>query len=207
MRQRGKIPSREEIALLEPFLGLALDSILVPSTSVQVDHAVSELAAARFVGFDTESKPVFVKGVTSDGPHIVQFATLEKAYVFQLYHSACRAAASALLGSIDVVKVGFGLWSEQDRLPKKLGVEPRAVVDLDTVFRREGYRKAIGVKTAVALVLEKNLRKSRRMSTSNWARRELMPNQLLYAANDAYAAVKVFDALGLSDAEIGRAHV
>jgi ribonuclease D len=202
MTQRIEGPTREEMALLEPFTGLTIDRICVPSTQTEIDHAAVELAAARFVGFDTESKPTFAKGEVSDGPHTVQFATLEKAYVFQLHRTECHAAVSALLTSTEVVKVGFGLRSEQDQLPRKLGVHPRAILDLCAVFRRQGYRKTIGVKTAVAVVFKQKFQKSKRVTTSNWARHELAPNQLLYAANDAYAAVKVLDALGLGEAEL-----
>jgi ribonuclease D len=202
MTPRIEGPTREEIALLEPFIGLTIDRIFVPSTRAEIDHAAAELAAARFVGFDTESKPTFAKGEVSDGPHTVQFATLEKAYVFQLHRAECHLAVAGILASTDIVKVGFGLRSEQDQLPRKLGVHPRAVLDLCAVFRRQGYRKTIGVKTAVAVVFKKKFQKSKRVTTSNWARHELAPNQLLYAANDAYAAVKVLDALGLGEAEL-----
>ncbi len=202
MTQRIEGPTRDEMALLEPFTGLTIDRIFVPSTQAEIDHAAAELAAARFVGFDTESKPTFAKGEVSDGPHTVQFATLEKAYVFQLHRTACHSAVSAILTSTDIVKVGFGLRSEQDQLPRKLGVHPRAILDLCAVFRRQGYRKMIGVKTAVAVVFKQKFQKSKRVTTSNWARHELAANQLLYAANDAYAAVKVLDALGLSEADL-----
>lgn len=202
MTARIDIPTRDEMALLEPFAGLTLDDILVPCTPAQIDHAASELSAARFVGFDTESKPIFAKGQVSDGPHTVQFATMEKAYIFQLHRPECHQAVGDLLGSISVVKVGFGLRSDQDQLPKKLGVHPRAVLDLSAVFRRQGYRKMVGVKAAIAVVFNQRFQKSKRMSTSNWARHQLMPNQLLYAANDAYAAVKVLNALGLSEDEL-----
>ena len=202
MTQGIESPTRDEMALLEPFAGLTIDRIFVPSTPAEIERAATELATARFVGFDTESKPTFAKGEVSDGPHTVQFATLEKAYVFQLHRTECHPAVSALLSSTDVVKVGFGLRSEQDQLPRKLGVHPRAILDLCAVFRRQGYRKMIGVKTAVAVVFRQKFRKSKRVSTSNWARHELAPNQLVYAANDAYAAVKVLDALGLSEADL-----
>ncbi|MCG6873640.1 MAG: 3'-5' exonuclease domain-containing protein 2 [Betaproteobacteria bacterium] len=202
MTQRIEAPTKIEIALLEPFAGLPLDRIVVPSTGTEINDAAADLATARFVGFDTESKPVFAKGEVSDGPHVVQFSTLERAYIFQLHRPECHEAVGALLASIAVVKVGFGLRSDQDQLPRKLGVHPRAVLDLNAVFRRHGYRKAIGVKAAVAVVFKQKFQKSRRMTTSNWARRELMPNQLIYAANDAYAAVKVLDALRLSEDEL-----
>lgn len=202
MTQAVESPTRDDMALLEPFAGLTIDRIFVPSTRAEIDRAAIELATARFVGFDTESKPTFAKGEVSDGPHTVQFATLEKAYVFQLHRTDCHQAVSAILTSTEIVKVGFGLRSEQDQLPRKLGVHPRAILDLCAVFRRQGYRKMIGVKTAVAVVFKQKFQKSKRVSTSNWARHELAPNQLVYAANDAYAAVKVLDALGLSEADL-----
>ncbi|MDP1999228.1 MAG: 3'-5' exonuclease domain-containing protein 2, partial [Rhodoferax sp.] len=37
--------------------------------------------------------------------------------------------------------------------------------------------------------------KSKKAATSNWSMPHLSPNQVLYAANDAYAAVRVFHAL------------
>jgi ribonuclease D len=49
----------------------------------------------------------------------------------------------------------------------------------------------------VALVFERRFVKSRKATTSNWANRQLTDAQLRYAANDAYAAIRVFDALGL----------
>ena len=177
------------MALLEPFAGLTVETFPLKEK-------------ARFVGFDTESKPVFAKGEASDGPHVVQFSTLERAYIFQLHRPECREMVGALLVSIDVVKVGFGLRSDKDQLPKKLGVHPRAVLDLNAVFRRIGYRSSIGVKAAIAIVFKQKFQKSRRVTTSNWARQQLMPNQLMYAANDAYAAVRVLDALGLSEDEL-----
>ena len=40
--------------------------------------------------------------------------------------------------------------------------------------------------------------KSKKAATSNWANVRLTEAQLVYAANDAYAAIRVFEALGLA---------
>jgi len=40
--------------------------------------------------------------------------------------------------------------------------------------------------------------KSKKAATSNWANLRLTESQLVYAANDAYAAARVFHALGLA---------
>jgi hypothetical protein len=87
-------------------------------------------------------------------------------------------------------------------LHRKLGITLQAILDLDALFRNDGYRKDIGVKTAVAIVLHKRFQKSKKVSTSNWSREQLTPAQLMYAANDAYAALKVLHALNRSESEL-----
>ncbi|MBI2768656.1 MAG: 3'-5' exonuclease domain-containing protein 2 [Burkholderiales bacterium] len=191
-------PSKEEIALLEPFDRLGLDRIALVSTRGQAEQALVELAGAPVWGFDTESKPTFFKDQVSEGPHILQLSTLERAYVFQLHDLECRAVAASLLALPGVHKAGFGLGDDKKRIVAKLGVEPAGVIELNTVFRERGYRKDMGVKGAVAVLFNKRFIKSRKATTSNWANPRLTEAQLVYAANDAYAAVRVFHALGLA---------
>jgi ribonuclease D len=192
------LPSPEEIALLEPFERLGLDRILLVRSEADAQQAADSLRAAPVWGFDTESRPTFEVGQASEGPHIIQLATLEHAYIFQLHDAACRAIAGKLLAHPACVKAGFGLRDDTRRITHKLGVEPSAVLDLDTVFRERGYRRQMGIKAAVAVLFEKRYLKSKRAATSNWAQRELTPAQLLYAANDAWAALRVYQALGLN---------
>ena len=191
------LPSREEIALLDVFQGLEMRDIELVATAEDAARALASLGQLRVVGFDTESKPTFLKNEVSTGPHTVQLASLDRAWVFQLHDAACRAAAASLLASSALTKVGFGLSSDRTQIRAKLGIEPQAVLDLDTVFRRRGHRNSVGVKTAVALLFEQRFVKSRKQTTSNWASKHLSEGQLRYAANDAYAAMRVFDALGL----------
>jgi ribonuclease D len=55
----------------------------------------------------------------------------------------------------------------------------------------------MGVKAAVAVMYQRRFIKSKKAATSNWAARQLSEAQLVYAANDAWAALKVYEALGL----------
>ncbi|MEN8166711.1 MAG: 3'-5' exonuclease domain-containing protein 2, partial [Pseudomonadota bacterium] len=57
-------------------------------------------------------------------------------------------------------------------------------------------------RAAVAIMFNKRLQKSKSVSTSNWALPLLKPNQQLYAANDAYAALKILQALKKPEAEL-----
>ncbi|MBI2746921.1 MAG: 3'-5' exonuclease domain-containing protein 2 [Burkholderiales bacterium] len=190
-------PSKDEINLLDPFERLGLDRIRLVSTTKEAEKACAELAAAAHLGFDTESKPTFRVGELSDGPHIVQLATPEQAWVFQLHEPASRAPVAELLALHGVTKAGFGLGDDRKRITAKLGVEPAGVLELNAVFRERGYRKDMGVKAAVAILFNRRYLKSKKAATSNWAHPRLTEAQLVYAANDAWAAIRVFHALGL----------
>src|SRR5262249_11609337 len=142
------VPTPGELALLAPFPRLGLDRIVVVADADAAQRATDVLLRAEAWGFDTESRPTFVAGQASEGPHVIQLATLEQAFVFQLHDVDCRAAAGALLARGGIVKAGFGLREDQRRIVHKLGVEPRDVLDLDAVFRQRGYRRQMGVKAA-----------------------------------------------------------
>lgn len=190
-------PSKAETSLLAPFPGLLLEQIVVPLSKAECDAAAQEILAAGIAGFDTESKPTFDVGAISAGPHVLQFALHDKAYIFQLHQLACREAVVELLRSEQLLKVGFDLKSDHQQIYQRLGVRLGAVLDLNQVFRHLGYSNSMGARAAVGVVLQQNFRKSKHVTTSNWSLPQLTPRQLLYAANDAYAALKVFEALNL----------
>ena len=195
---RHTTPDKEAIALLPAFERLGLDRITLVSTGDAAREAAAALKDAPAWGFDTESKPTFRVGELSDGPHILQLATARHAWVFQLHESDCRAVAADLLALEGYAKAGFGLGDDRKRIIHKLGVAPMGVLELNTVFRERGYRKDMGVKGAVAVLFNQRFIKSKKAATSNWANLRLTEAQLVYAANDAYAAIRVYEALGLS---------
>ena len=68
------------------------------------------------------------------------------------------------------------------------------MLDLGEVLRGPGHRGTVGAKVAVAHYFGEKLLKSKRVGTSNWANRRLDERQMLYAANDAHVALKIFHA-------------
>ena len=197
MQERHPTPDKEAIALLPPFERLGLDRITLVSTGAQAHKAHAALTQAGAWGFDTESKPTFKVGEVSDGPHILQLSTPQRAWVFQLHEPECRAVAAELLALGGIAKAGFGLGDDKKRIIHKLGIEPQGILELNTIFRERGYRKDMGVKGAVAVLFNRRYTKSKKATTSNWANLRLTEAQLIYAANDAWAALRVFDALDL----------
>jgi len=184
---------------LPPYRGLSLSEVRMVRSSQDAEAALAALLEADVLGFDTESKPTFRKGEVSTGPHLVQLATDQHAYLFQvgaLGTDAARSAAPiavlrAVLESSAILKVGFGLGDDLRRLQAKLGIETRNVLDLATALRR-GERNAWGAKTAVERFFGQRLQKSRRITTTNWALPQLSEKQILYAADDAHVALRIY---------------
>lgn len=189
---RREPPSSEAMALMPLFPRLGMGQIRLVQTERQAQEAAARLLACSVWGFDTESKPTFRVGEVSTGPHVVQLATREQAWVFQLHDAACSAIVAQLLATAGIVKAGFGLQDDKKRIRAKLGVEPLDVMEINTLFRQLGFRKEMGVKAAVATLFGQRYIKSKKASTSNWALPQLSEQQLIYAANDAYAAYCVY---------------
>jgi RNA polymerase sigma factor for flagellar operon FliA len=192
-------PSAEDS--LPPYEGIRLADVRLVRSQQDADAALAALLAADTVGFDTESKPTFQKGEVSTGPHLVQLATDEHAYLIQIpvRHAADAessaapgiAVVRAVLESKTILKVGFGLGDDLRRLRAKLGIEPHNVLDLATALRR-GERNAWGAKTAVARFFGQRLQKSRKITTTNWALPRLSDRQIQYAADDAHVALRIY---------------
>ncbi len=181
---------------LPPYVGIDLADVRLVKTADDAAAAMAALTAADVVGFDTESKPTFAKGEKSTGPHLVQLATDDAAYLFQVGAAPLRAELLAVLRAVlespDILKVGFGLGDDLRRLQGKLGIDTRNVIDLSTALRRRGERNTLGAKTAVARFFAQALSKSKRITTTNWALPQLSEKQILYAADDAHVALRIY---------------
>lgn len=189
------VPDNDAIALLPAYPRLGLDHITRVSTAAQAADAWGVLRQHRAWGFDTESRPTFLKDQVSDGPHVLQLATAEHAWVIQLHDPDVRQTVAAWLADPAYLKAGFGLGDDTKRLLRKLGVAPQGVLELNAVFRALGYRREMGVKGAVAVLFGQRFAKSKKAATSNWSVANLSESQVLYAANDAWAAGNVYAAL------------
>jgi ribonuclease D len=188
-------PTREQIADLPAYEALPLHRIHLLKTPEQLAVAAQALREAVHVGFDTESKPTFVAGAPQTGPEVIQFATLTDAFIVQTATPGVHGFLQNVIESDAIVKVGFGLASDRPQIHRRLGLTLGASIDVSHLVKRLGFKDAVGVKAAVAIVLGRRLSKSKKATTSNWANATLTPQQLQYAANDAHASLRVYRAL------------
>ena len=187
------LPSKEQIQALPVFQNLPMQQIHLIHNIEQCLVLEQELKSCALLGFDTESKPTFAKGEVSTGPHLIQLASHDSAYLFQI-NPEILEFLKPVFESRDQIKVGFGLKNDAHLFRKK-GIELNSVIELSKCFSAFGFPNPMGLKNAMALLFQVNFPKSKKISTSNWARKTLTPAQIQYAAADAYAPVLVFEEL------------
>ena len=158
-----------------------------------------ELNGRVVLGFDTESKPSFVKGQRSP-ICLIQLASLTLAVLFRLRRSGAVSvpqlppALRALLEDENVILVGQDIMKELPKLLPKPHVHPTSVFELSVATRATGCLCG-GMMGYGAAFLGVRLSKSKQVQLSNWEAPTLTPQQMQYAATDAWACRAVYDVL------------
>lgn len=189
-----KRPTKEEIGTLPLYKGLSLADIVVVETEHEAQLALEALKHEAYLGFDTESKPIFQKGQVSPGPSLIQLATESKGFLFPTRFPVALAAAKSLLTNANIQKIGFGLKDDNRELRGKLDIDIVNTQDLSMTLKGLANEKnSIGARAAVAMVLGQRLGKG--AQKSNWGAYPLKESQILYAANDAHSAICIHKAI------------
>ena len=162
--------------------------VRVVSSAQDVEPALTDILQETVVGFDTETRPAFRPG-ESYPPSLAQVATARAVYLFQVRHRELVHAVAEMLASEHVVKAGIGLKDDLKALKKLVEFSEKSVVDLGAVATRQGLKQT-GVRNLVGLFLGFRIPKGTK--TSNWARPRLTPQQIVYAATDAWACRELY---------------
>ncbi len=176
-----------------PLYSTGTRRIHVINNSSDSEKAVKDILNHRIIGFDTEQKPTFVKGAIPNGTALIQIATKSDCYIFQVKLIKNIRPILSILENTSIIKVGSGLRGDKSTLSKEFKVSLKKTIDLGSLFKSKlGHEFEIGIKKAVASILGKRITKSKKMSTSNWEKTNLSSTQILYAAEDSFAAYDVF---------------
>ena len=150
--------------------------------------ALQDILQESVVGFDTETRPAFKPG-ESYLPSIAQFATAGAVYLFQVQRQDLFDAMRAILAAEHVIKVGVSVSDDLRNLKKLFAFDEAAVLDLGNVARRHGMKQT-GVRNLAGMFLGARIPKGAK--TTNWAARALTPQQITYAATDAWACRELY---------------
>lgn len=181
---------KEEVNALE--IGAFAGEIVLVDSPELLNEATLELKQTPLLGFDTETRPAFKKGVFYDVA-LLQLSTRTKAYLFRLNQIGLPVGIQEVLQDPKTVKIGAAVRDDLKAL-KKLAptFKPAAFFDLNEELKKVGFLN-VGVRNLSAMVL--NIRISKSEQVSNWEGEVLTDKQLLYAATDAWACLEIFQTL------------
>ena len=126
----------------------------------------------------------------------MQIATSHAVHLFPLARLDCSRALAEVLGSGQIVKAGVALARDLTELQKLFPFTAANVVDLGDIAKHRGMEQT-GLRNLTGLFLSGRVTKG--PQTSNWARPNLSPSQLCYAATDAWVCRELylrFESLG-----------
>lgn len=192
------VPSKEAIITLPNYDTSNRRSVIINNAKA-LRQAALELSAAKLIGFDTETQPNFEKGQTPNPIALLQLATDKVCFMIQPLQLENKRLdmepIRQLLERDDILKIGAGLKADKKLLKREFDVQLKGVVDLVSAFNALGHKNDMGVKTMIAMLSQQQLKKSKRLSRSNWACSTLSKEQCRYASDDAFAPIDAYKSL------------
>ena len=179
--------SKEQLNSLLPetFTG----DIHVVNTVDEAETAVAYLMRQNILGFDTETRPSFIKG-ESHTVSLLQLSDAKNCFLFRLNYIDMPQCLIDLLETESVKKIGLSSHDDFKALSKiKENIKPANFIELQSYAPRFGIEEKSLTKI-YALIFGKRISKGQRLT--NWEAPQLSEKQQLYAALDAYATRRIY---------------
>lgn len=158
----------------------------------ELDHAIEHLSNQRFIGFDTETKPVFQAHQPRHHTALLQLSSETEAFLFRLQELGLPQEIADILADPYITKIGAAVGEDIHGLQHYCRFEPHRFLDLQPFGDRYGIKEK-SVRKMAAIILGRKVSKAQQCS--NWEAQPLSDAQLLYAATDAWICVKMYKAL------------
>lgn len=165
--------------------------ITVINSVISAKRALRFLSTQGVVGFDTETRPAFRKGVHRDVA-LVQISTADHAFLFRVNRFGIIDELKAFFEDGNVVKVGLSLKDDIGRLRNVCEFEPSGFVDLQKMVGDYDIVD-VSLQRVYAIVFGERIAKTQQLS--NWEAEELSESQCSYAAIDAWACLRLYETL------------
>lgn len=181
--------TNEEINLLP--LGAFEGEVVVISDPEHLDEALDKINPCHTIGFDTETKPVFVRG-QHNKVAILQIALPEKVFIIRLMATGITPKLITFLQNEKIEKAGVAIRDDLKALQHLKKFKPGGFIELAQLSKETGL-EVESVKKLTALLL--GFRISKSAQTSNWEATQLNEKQISYAATDAWVCLKIYEIL------------
>jgi ribonuclease D len=165
--------------------------IVLIDTIDKLRHNIGIINNCKLLGFDTETKPSFVKG-QSNNVCLIQLANRERSFLIRLNRMGLQPEIVHLLQNPHIIKVGVALKDDLQALRKLGHFKPAGFIDLQSYVEKFGVGEK-SLKKLTARVL--GFRISKSQQTSNWEAEHFSEAQLSYAATDAWTCYEIYQRL------------
>lgn len=162
--------------------------IVVVDDVNKVKPAVEYLSKSSILGFDTETRPSFVKG-KKHKVALMQLSTNERAYLFRVGTIGIPNVLSDLLEDGSILKIGAAVKEDLKALNRNTPFTPVGFIDLQAIVKQYGILD-MSVRKLAAIVLGMRISKSQQLS--NWENTTLTEAQQRYAATDAWVCREIY---------------
>lgn len=163
-------------------------AIQVVHTKEGLSQVVEALQMEKVLGFDTETRPAFQKGLFYS-PSIVQLAASERVFIFQIDLLGGLGALVPLFSEKSIIKAGIAIRDDIKWLREIEHFSEAGFVEITTISSKIGIENK-GLRGLAALLLKHRI--SKNMQVTNWAREHLTPMQKIYAATDAWVSREIY---------------
>lgn len=181
--------SKDQLATL-PTMTYPAEITVVDSAAV-AHSALRVLAQEKLIGFDTETRPAFRKGLKHKVA-LMQLSTADRCFLFRLNKIGICAELKAFLENPAITKIGLSVHDDFNVLRRSGDIDPQGFVDLQDTVKGYGITD-ISLQKIYAIIFGERISKSQRLS--NWEADTLTKAQQDYAALDAWACLNIYQHL------------
>ncbi|HAH26062.1 MAG TPA: 3'-5' exonuclease [Prolixibacteraceae bacterium] len=165
--------------------------IMLVETKEDYLISIEYLAQQKMLGFDTETKPAFKKGVVYEVA-LLQLATKDRAFLFRLNKIGLPNGLKSILENPEIEKIGVAIRDDIKGLQKLNNFKPGGFIELQEHVKDYGIQD-FSLKKLSAIVLGYRISKAQRVT--NWEALELSEAQQIYAATDAWISHRIYESL------------
>jgi len=180
---------KEELAEL-PLIQFEGEISLVETKESYLE-SIEYLSQQKVLGFDTETKPAFKKGVVNEVA-LLQLSTQDRAFLFRLNKIGLPNGLKGILENPEIRKIGVAIRDDIKGLQKLNSFKPGGFVELQDHVKDYGIQD-FSLKKLSAIVLGYRISKSQRIT--NWEAPDLTEAQQIYAATDAWISHRIYESL------------